>query len=261
MTNLYSYYIQVLFLSFIVINHLVEIYLSRRQLSTLHQNRDQVPLPFASFLNLEDHQRAINYATAKLNFGQAHLLWHAVLLFYWFPFRGAEKLFLAMPEWGMHREVLFLVSFGIIQMLLNLPWSIFSTFVLEQRHGFNRTTPQVFLLDRLKGLFISGILIIPLLYAVFFLFQKLGTWWWAASFLLVTFFQLALVWLYPTFIAPLFNKFSPLEGEDLKRGIDDLVTRAGFKSKGVFVMDASPPFRQFPTPALKRVSPEKRAPG
>lgn len=239
MTNLYSYYLQILFLSFIVINHLLEIYLSRRQLAMLQQHRDIVPVDFQDSLSLADHQKAVAYASARLNLNQMRLLFDAALLFYWFPFRGAEKLFLAIPDLGTHREVIFLLLFSFIQMLITLPFSLYSTFSLEERFGFNRTTPKLYITDRLKGLVLGGLITVPLLYLVFFLYRTLGDWWWLASFGLITVFQLALVWLYPTFIAPLFNKFHPLEGEELKKGIEKLVTNAGFEAKEVFVMDAS----------------------
>lgn len=239
MTNLFSYYTQVIFISIIVINHLFEIYLNRRQVNTLHKSFTAVPPEFVDSLTLSDHQKAINYSNAKLNFGMIHLIFDAIVLFYWFPFRGAERLFLSMPEWGVHREVLFLLSFSMIQLLLSLPWTVYSTFVLEEKFGFNRSTPKVFVADRLKGLVLALVFGVPLLYAILFLFQELGSWWWLASFVLLTLFQFSLVWIYPTWIAPLFNKFKPLEGEDLKRSIEKLVENAGFKAKGVFVMDAS----------------------
>lgn len=239
MTNLYVYYTQVAFLSVIVVNHLLEIYLSRRQLTALHEARGEVPGPFRNYLTLEDHQKAIAYGSARLNLSQARLIWHAALLFYWFPFRGAEKLYLAIPDWGMHRDVVFLITFGLIQMLLNLPWGVYSTFVLEEKYGFNRTTPKLYLIDRLKGLLLGGVIGIPLLYGVLALYRTLGDSWWLLSFILLTAFQFIMVWAYPAFIAPLFNKFLPLEGEELKKGIENLVNRAGFKAQGVFVMDAS----------------------
>lgn len=121
MTNLYSYYLQVLFLCFIVINHLLEIYLSRRQLTILQQNKDIVPAEFQDSLSLVDHQKAIAYASARLNLNQMRLLFDAVLLFYWFPFRGVEKLFLAIPDLGTHREVIFLLLFALFRCSLPCP--------------------------------------------------------------------------------------------------------------------------------------------
>ena len=239
MENLFTYYTQVIFITFIVVNHLFEIYLSRRQVTTLHRHRGEVPKEFDAFLTLADHQKAVNYATARLQLGQLRLAWNAILLFYWFPFRGAEKLYLALPLSGIHQEVLFLISFVLIQGLLNFPWSVYSTFVLEERFGFNRSTPKIFILDRVKGLCLGALLGVPLLYGILLIFQGLGKWWWLVSFIFLTLFQLTLVWLYPTVIAPLFNKFKPLEGEELRGGIENLVTRAGFNAKEVFVMDAS----------------------
>jgi STE24 endopeptidase len=239
MENLYTYYTQVLFLTCIVVNHLFEIYLSRRQVTTLERNQGAVPQEFRSFLTLADHQKAINYATSKLRVGQMRLVFDCILLFYWFPFRGAEKLYLALPGSDIHREVLFLVMFMVIQGLLNLPWSVYSTFVLEERYGFNRSSPKLFITDRLKGIVLGAIIGVPVLYGLIALFLSVGKWWWLVSFIAVTLFQFTLVWLYPTVIAPLFNKFKPLEGEELKHGIENLVTRAGFNAKEVFVMDAS----------------------
>lgn len=239
MKNLYSYYFQVVFFLLIIVNHLIEIYLSRRQISVLQKNKNSVPDEFKNFLTIQDHQKAINYATSRLNFGQARLVWDALVLFYWFPFRSAEKLYLSLPEWGTHREVLFLVLFGLIQMLLSLPWSVYSTFILENKYGFNRTTPALFISDRIKGIILGASISVPALYLIFFLYEKLGSAWWVASFIVLTIIQLGIVWLYPTYIAPLFNKFQPLETEDLKRDIENLVEKAGFKAQGIFVMDAS----------------------
>lgn len=239
MNSLFTYYTQVIFLCFVIVNHLFEIYLSRRQVTTLHQHRGEVPQEFKNFLTLADHQKAVNYATAKLKFGQKQLIWDVVLLFAWFPGRGAEKLYLAIPATGMWKEVFFLFGFFAISSLLSLPWSLYSTFVLEEKFGFNKTTPKLFFIDRIKAALLGTLIGLPLLFGILWIFQGTGKWWWLVSFLFMTAFQFALVWLYPTVIAPLFNKFKPLEGEELKTGIENLVTRAGFHAKEVFVMDAS----------------------
>ena len=239
MSNLYTYYTQVIFLSFIIINHLTEIYLTRRQLSTYQKHAQTPPEEFSSYLTEADHQKAIQYSSAKLKLSQFHLIYDAALLIYWFPMRGAEKLFVSLPATGMHKDVLFLITFSLIGFALSLPWSIFSTFHLEEKYGFNKSTPKLFVMDRLKGLILGGAIGIPLLYALLFIFGDLGDWWWLASFILITFFQFFLVWIYPTVIAPLFNKFHPLEGAELKTGIENLVQSAGFNAKEVFVMDAS----------------------
>jgi STE24 endopeptidase len=239
MSNLFSYYTQVIFIVFVVVNHFVEIYLTRRQLETYQKNDATPPAEFNRFISDEDHQKAIKYSTAKLKFSQWHLIYDAALLLYWFPFRGAEKLFQFFSFDGIHRDVMFLVLFGLIQFLFNLPWSLYSTFVLEEKFGFNKSTPKIFIIDMIKSLLISGIIGIPLLYSLIFLFNALGAWWWVASFALMTGFQFFLIWIYPTLIAPLFNKFTPLEEEELKSGISLLVEKAGLNAKEIFVMDAS----------------------
>jgi STE24 endopeptidase len=233
------YYCQVIFLSFIVINHLAEIYLAQRQLQTLDRGRDKVPAEFESVLNIADHQKAIAYARARLRLSQLRLIWDAAVLMYWFPFRGLEKLYLGASGTGIHKEVIFLLSLGVIQMLLSLPWGIYSTFVLEEKFGFNRTTWKLYLIDRMKGLLLGAAIGIPLLYAVIAFFNAFPRTWWLASFILLTVIQFAMVWVYPKWIAPLFNKFRPLEEPELKTGIEKLVLNAGFVPKEVYVMDAS----------------------
>lgn len=205
----------------------------------LQNNFSSVPSEFTSIIGLQDHQKSVRYASAKLNLSQIQLIWDAILLFYWFPFRGVEKLYMLTPGQDIHKEVLFLVFFGLIQYILNIQWSVYSTFVLEEKFGFNKTTLGLFIKDRFKGLILSAILGLPLLYAMIGLFNVLGKWWWVVSFMVVTAFQFILVWVYPKFIAPLFNKFHPLEEQELKEGIEKLVQNAGFHAKEVFVMDAS----------------------
>jgi STE24 endopeptidase len=238
-SNLYSYYAQVIFICFIVINHLIEIYLARRQLATLRAHAKEVPQAFERALTLEEHQKSIKYGSARLKLSIFHLVWDAMLLFYWFPFRGAERLYTSMPDAGTHREVLFLLTFTLIQTLLSLPWSLYSTFVLEEKFGFNKTTFTLFVTDRLKGMALGLVIGVPLLYAIIAIYNGLGTYWWLLSFLLITAFQFGLLWLYPTYIAPIFNKFKELESQELKTEIETLVDHAGFQAKGVFVMDAS----------------------
>ncbi len=239
MPNLYSYYTQVIFLVFIVTNHLVEVYLTRRQLKMYQEHAEAPPQEFVEFLTPGDHQKAIQYSSAKLRMTQFHLIFDACLMLYWFPMRGADQLYAGIGMEGMHKEVFFLVFFSLIQFALNLPWSLYSTFILEEKFGFNKSTPKLFVMDRMKGLVLGGVIGLPLLYAIFFLFNYLGNYWWLASFLLLTAIQFSLIWLYPTVIAPLFNKFHPLEGEELKQGIETLVKEAGFNAREVFVMDAS----------------------
>jgi STE24 endopeptidase len=130
-------------------------------------------------------------------------------------------------------------SLTVISSLLNLPFSLYQTFVIEERFGFNQTTIKTWLLDLLKTALLVAALGIPLLAAILWLMNQAGAQWWIYAWLLWMGFSLVLMWAYPAFIAPLFNKFSPLEDEALRERIEKLLRRCGFTSRGVFVVDGS----------------------
>ena len=132
-----------------------------------------------------------------------------------------------------------MVLFMLANMLLELPMTVWRTFGLEARFGFNRTTWPVFLADRAKGLLLGGLIGIPFLYAVIYLMGIGGAWWWLWVWALWLGFSLLMLWAFPKWIAPLFNKFEPLPEGRLKAQIEDLLARTGFQSKGIFVMDGS----------------------
>ncbi len=239
MGNLFNYYCQILFLTLIITNHLWEIYLARRQSLFLERNRHQVPELFSSTITKEDHQKSILYSIDRLRLSQVRLIFNLGLYLYWFPFRGAENLYVSVSNLSLGGDVLFLLSFILIQSLLSLPFSYISTFVIEKKFGFNRMTHKLFMADLLKGLLLSAIIVVPLLFLVLFVMGKFKSSWWIISFVILMIFQLVMIWLYPTVIAPLFNKFTPLENETLSKKIEKLLNDVGLKSQGIFVMDAS----------------------
>ena len=239
MKNLISYYFQISFISLILINHFIEIYLCRRQIKAFKSAVAQLPEEFSQVITVEEHKKSIEYASTKLIFSQLRLLFDASLLLYWFPLRGGQELYSAITVNGIHHEALFLIVFALIQYGLGLPWSVLSTFWIEQKFGFNKTTPILYIKDQLKGLLLGGIILLPLLYLILYIFNSFSQSWWWMSFLVMTSFQFLIIWIYPTWIAPLFNQFSPLESEELSRGISELVQNAGFEAKEIFVMDAS----------------------
>src|SRR5690606_6642678 len=239
MGNLFNYYCQILFLTLIITNHLWEIYLARRQSLFLERSRHQVPELFSSTITQEDHQKSILYSIDRLRLSQAKLIFNLGLYLYWFPFRGAENLYVSVSNLTLSGDVLFLLSFILIQSVLSLPFSYISTFVIEKKFGFNRMTHKLFVADLLKGLVLSGVIIVPLLFLVLTVMGKFKSTWWIISFVILMFFQLVMIWLYPIVIAPLFNKFTPLENENLRGKIEKLLNDVGLKSQGIFVMDAS----------------------
>jgi len=133
----------------------------------------------------------------------------------------------------------FIISLMIIGSLIDLPFSIYRTFVLEQRFGFNKTDSKTFVVDLFKEISLTLVIGLPLIYAVLYLMGEMGEYWWLYVWLVLTSFSLLMFWLYPTYIAPIFNKFKPLDNAKLKVKIDNLLERTGFKSDGVFVMDGS----------------------
>lgn len=234
--------ISVLFLFFIIGHFTVKYWLSNRQINHIHKHQDKVPPVFVNKITLEQHQNAAKYALARHKLGRINLILSTLFLMVW-AFGGAlsnlSALTLNITNHPLHYGVLLLVMFSIINSLLDLPLSYYSQFNIEKKFGFNRMSLSLWLLDLLKSTLISCLIGIPLLYAIFGFIIWQPDSWWLWSWVLFVSFNLLAIWLYPTFIAPLFNKFKPLETGSLKNRLDSLLTRCGFKSNGMFVMDGS----------------------
>ena len=216
-----------------------DLMLRRRQSAHVARHRGAVPSAFAAAVTLAEHQRAADYERARLRLGSAASVFGLVVALGWAAF-GYDALYgrvaTLVPE-GLARSVAFLIAAGAISSLLGLPAALLRTFGIEQRFGFNRTTPRGFLLDRLKGWALSLVLGIPLLTALLWLMRQPGPWWfWAWLGLMAL--MLAMMDAYPRFIAPMFNRFTPLDGP-LRDRIEALLHRCGFQAAGLFVMDAS----------------------
>ncbi len=221
---------------------LVRAWLALRQIDYVRRHRAAVPAPFAADIPLPDHHKAADYAVAKTRLSLASLGLDYVLVLVWTLGGGLASLddawrFLHLGS--LSTGVLVIGSFAVINALIGLPLSLYSTFGIEVEFGFNRTTARTYVLDLLKGILLAVILGVPLLYAALMLMGEAGRGWWLYLWLLWFGFSLAMTWAYPRFIAPLFNKFSPLDEPELKARIEALLTRCGFTSKGVFVMDGS----------------------
>ncbi len=232
----------VLLLLFVVVSVAVtgfELVLRARQAAYVVRHRGAVPPGFADAVSLAEHQHAADYERARLRLGAAASLFGLAMALGWAIF-GYDALYgwieRLIPR-GLSRSVLFLVAAGAVSWVLDLPFAILRTFGVEQRFGFNRTRPGAFALDRLKSTVLSLGLSVPLLYGLLWLMQRSGPWWvWA--WLGVVLVMLALMDAYPRWIAPLFNRFTPLEGP-LRTRIEGLLRRCGFEASGLFVMDAS----------------------
>ena len=231
-----------LFVAALVIALAVRVWLAGRQLHHVRLHRDEVPQPFATDIPLPAHRKAADYTAAKVRLSLYSMGLDFVLVLVWTLGGGLATLddaWRGLELGPLNTGVLVVGSFVLLNAAIGLPLSIYSTFGVEADFGFNRTTVRTYLLDMAKALLLSVLLGVPLLYAALALMGRAGHLWWLYVWALWFGFSLFMTWAYPKFIAPLFNKFSPLADEALKSRIETLLTRCGFASKGVFVMDGS----------------------
>lgn len=222
-------------------HYFIERWLLQRHVRHVTAFRDEVPAPFADRIALADHQRAADYTLAKAQVIKVEsavgLIVSALILF-----GGLSRLWqitAPLTEMPIIREVALIALLSVITGVISIPFSYFNTFHIEEKFGFNKTTRATFWLDLVKGSLLSAALILPLAALVFWLMRAAGSLWWLYAWLVFIGFQLLLLALYPTFIAPLFNKFTPLESGETKTAIEGLLARTDFASKGLFVMDGS----------------------
>ncbi len=222
-----------------VLTTAADLLLRRRQASIVARHRDAVPAAFVDSVSLAEHQRAADYETARLRLGAAATLFGLLVSLGW-AFVGYDALYggvAGVVRPGLGRSLSFLVAVGAVSWGLQLPWSVMRTFGVEQRFGFNRTRPGGFVTDKLKGAGLSLAVGVPVVATVLWLMRQPGQWWvWAWLGLMAL--MLLAIHAYPRWVAPLFNRFTPLEGA-LRARIESLLRRCGFQSSGLFVMDAS----------------------
>ena len=230
------------FLVALTISLSVQLWLTFRHIKHVSAHRDAVPKAFADKISLNEHQKAANYTLANSRFGLIELAVSTVLLLGWTLGGGlnfVDLIWQGIGLSGLITGVGTLVSVFIIITLLEVPLSLYSTFVIEEKFGFNKSTIKLFITDLLKQAALTVLLGVPLAFLVLWLMESSGNLWWFYVWLVWTAFTLLLIWIYPSWIAPLFNKFTPLENNELIQRINDLLLRCGFSSKGVFIMDGS----------------------
>jgi STE24 endopeptidase len=226
----------------LVANLLTKLWLSGRQVRHVAQHRAQVPAAFVHTIRLEAHQKAADYTLAKARVGVMDLGLDAITLMGWTLLGGLDLLNQVTLDWmgeGMGQQIALVVSFTLIGGLIGLPLSLYQTFGIEQRFGFNNTTPKLWVSDMVKGLLVGMVLGLPILWLVLWLMQAGGALWWFYTWAALVVYQLFVMWIAPNVIMPLFNKFTPLEDATLKERVTALMTRSGFTAKGFFVMDGS----------------------
>ena len=231
-----------IFLAFLLASTLVQLYLSLRQKQHVGAHRSAVPAPFLGKIALEEHQKAADYTLAKGGVGRIDVLLGLVLLLVWTLGGGLDWLDAQWRSLGwneLYTGTAVIISLMLLGSVLDMPLSLYRTFVLEERFGFNKMTPTMFVVDALKGTALALVIGIPVVMLILWLMTSAGSLWWLYAWAALTGFSLLMTWAYPKFIAPLFNKFSPLEEGEVAERLNALLARTGFNSNGVFVMDGS----------------------
>lgn len=240
---MYSLTFSVLFVGFLLLTLLVRFWLSSRHIRHVLAHRSAVPAEFAEKIPLAAHQKAADYTVARTKFGILALLVNAAVLVGFTLLGGLQLLsnllLQSLGGPGMIYQLCLIASFAVISGLIDLPFDYYRQFVLEARFGFNKMTRTLFFVDAVKTGLIGAAIGLPLLWVILMLMDRAGALWWFYAWLVWSGFQLLMLVLYPTVIAPLFNKFTPLDDDSLRARIESLMQRVGFASKGLFVMDGS----------------------
>lgn len=220
----------------------VKFWLASRQVRHVARHRHAVPAAFELAITLAAHQKAADYTVAKTRFGLLEMAWTAALLLAWTLFGGLDllnRLLLDALGGGMWQQLGLLVAFALIGGLAELPFTLWQTFRLEERFGFNKMTWRLWLTDAVKGLLLGALIGLPIAALILWLMGAAGKLWWLWAWVAWMGLNLLLMLVYPTFIAPIFNKFKPLDDAALKERVNALMQRCGFAAKGLFVMDGS----------------------
>lgn len=230
------------FLIFLASSIVVQWILIKRHIHHIRSHRESVPDAFSDKIPVDAHHKAADYTQAKVKTGLAELIIGSVFLLLWTLGGGLQFL----DNWWRSFELSniwtgtgFMLSIFAIMAILDLPMSIYRTFKLEQSFGFNKMTAKIFITDLIKNAVVGALIATPLLLLVLWIMENSGSYWWFYVWVTWLSFSLFMMWAYPAFIAPIFNKFRPLDNEELKTRIENLLDRNGFKSQGIFVMDGS----------------------
>jgi len=233
------------FVFFLLASTTVKFWLSTRQMRHVTEHREQVPAAFADSVTADAHRRAADYTVAKGRFGLLTMAFGAATLLGWTLLGGLDALNATFRDallstWGgLGYQVALLAAFSLLSGLIELPFEWYSTFRIEQSFGFNRMTLRLWLVDLLKNALVGAIVGLPLAAVILWIMGATGSLWWLWAWGTWVGFNLLLLVIYPTVIAPLFNKFEPLADEALKSRVQALMQRCGFAAKGLFVMDGS----------------------
>jgi STE24 endopeptidase len=231
-----------LFIAMLVAVSVTKAYLNTRQARHVSRSRAEVPRAFHDTITLSAHQKAADYTLAKNRVSAIDLALNTSVLLAWTLLGGLD----ALNQWllqifpsGMTQQIALILGFSLIGALIDWPLSLYQTFVLEEKFGFNKMTLKLWVFDTIKSLLLGLVIGVPLLYGVLWFMAQTGSYWWLWTWVFWTLISLVLMVVVPLWIAPLFNKFKPLEDESLVQRVNALMQRCGFSSRGFFVMDGS----------------------
>jgi len=232
-----------IFSALLILTTVIKLWLGRRHIRHIIAHRIAVPAAFSQTISIEAHQKAADYSAAKTRLMLSESVAQAILLAALTLGGGLELIDSLWRDALVNHEILrgaaVILSAMIVSSLVELPFDYYKAFVVDQRFGFNKMTPAMFFTDMVKHAVVGLLLGAPLLFAALWLMQGAGDYWWLYLWVVWSVFNLLMLAVYPTFIAPLFNKFTPLADASLKSRIETLLTKCGFKSQGLFVMDGS----------------------
>ncbi|MEX3811830.1 M48 family metallopeptidase [Paraburkholderia sp. BR13439] len=235
-------YFTALFIVAVVAMVGTKLWLASRQIRFVVAHREQVPSQFVNTIALTAHQRAADYTVERTRLAMVEIVVGAAVLIWLTLLGGVQMLDLAISDWlgrGYAGQIALVAAVIAITSAIDLPFDYYRQFVVEQRFGFNRMSKSLFFFDRLKGALLGIAFGLPLLFVVLWLMNRAGNLWWLWAWVVWVAFQMFGLLIFPTFIAPLFNKFEPLKDEALVTRIEALMKRCGFAAKGLFVMDGS----------------------
>jgi STE24 endopeptidase len=231
-----------LFLVFLATNAIVRIWLAQRQMRHVQSHRDTVPAEFADRISLKSHQRAADYTTERTRLRIVESVFDVGVLLVLTMGGLLGVIYQSVDGWfasTLMRDVVVIGGVTLLLGALHVPFTLYRQFRLEQKYGFNRMTPKLFVMDSIKGMLVGAVLGLPLLALILWLMNSAGPTWWVWAWASWAAFNFAVMLIFPTWIAPLFNKFTPLQDTALKDRIEALAKRCNFAIQGLFVMDGS----------------------
>jgi STE24 endopeptidase len=231
-----------IFIAALLLTTVARLWLAYRHLAHIAAHRDAVPEAFREKIALDAHQKAADYTSTKTRFGMLGILFDAALLLTFTILGGIQLIAELCNSWfdtPLAQGMATIVTVLLLSSVLEMPFNLYRTFVIEERFGFNKMTLSLYIKDAFKGLLVGAALGLPLLSGVLWLMERMGEYWWLYVWCVWMVFNLLVLFIYPTYIAPLFNKFTPMQDETMKARIEALLQKCGFATSGLFVMDGS----------------------